>query len=48
MRCRTCGHVQKVRKNRHCWDVSQQCATCHYFGKRGSGGNYKNYEINNG
>lgn len=38
MRCVTCHKVQKSRKKRHCWDKSQQCAFCHYLGKRGGTG----------
>jgi hypothetical protein len=37
MRCITCGKVQKSRKKRHCWEASQQCATCHYLGKKSTG-----------
>ena len=37
MRCKTCSKVQKSRKKRHCWDASQQCATCHYLGKKSTG-----------
>ena len=41
MRCITCKKVQKGRKKRHCWEASQQCAKCHYLGKRGIGRGHK-------
>ena len=40
MRCITCKKSQKVRKKRHCWEASNQCAPCHYLGKKSTGRGY--------
>ena len=36
MRCKGCGFTasSSVTTHAHCWQVSQQCAKCHYLGIR--------------
>ena len=47
MRCSTCKKTQKLGKKRHCWEASNQCATCHYLGKKSTGRGYLTVQSKN-